>query len=103
MGKGTGKRVALYLRVSTDKKQTVKNQRRELEAVAERHGWKSVSVFKDEGISGFKGRDQRPGFDALLKGVTRKEFDMIAAWSVDRLGRSLTDLVGFIHEAKGRN
>jgi DNA invertase Pin-like site-specific DNA recombinase len=100
---GKAKRVALYLRVSTDKKQTVKNQRRELEAVAERHGWKIVSVFKDEGISGFKGREQRPGFDALLKGVTRKEFDMIAAWSVDRLGRSLKNLLDFIEELKAKN
>lgn len=102
-GASHGKRVALYLRVSTDKKQTVKNQRRELEAVAERHGWKIVSVFKDEGISGAKGREQRPGFDALLKGVTRKDFDMVAAWSVDRLGRSLQHLVTVLEELKAKN
>ena len=82
------KRVALYLRVST-KGQSVENQRRELEAVAKRSGWRIVETYKDAGISGAKGRDKRPGFDRLLKDATRRKFDMIAAWSVDRLGRSL--------------
>jgi DNA invertase Pin-like site-specific DNA recombinase len=66
--------------------------------VARRHGWHVTDVFKDEGISGSKGRDRRPGFDALCNGVARREFDLVAAWSVDRLGRSLQDLVGFLGE-----
>jgi DNA invertase Pin-like site-specific DNA recombinase len=96
------KRIALYLRVSTAE-QTVENQRRELQAVAKRHGWTVVEIFKDEGVSGTKGRDKRPGFDELCRGVARREFDQVAAWSVDRLGRSLQDLVGFLAElhAKG--
>jgi DNA invertase Pin-like site-specific DNA recombinase len=89
------KRVAIYLRVSTSKQET-SNQRRELEAVAERSGWQIVKVFEDAGISGAKGRDKRLGLDALLKAVNGKEFDMVAAWSVDRLGRSLTDLLGIL-------
>ena len=97
-----GKRIALYLRVSTAE-QTVENQQRELRAVARRHGWNIVAIFKDEGVSGTKGRDKRPGFDQLCQGVARREFDQVAAWSVDRLGRSLQDLVGFLAElhAKG--
>ena len=91
------KRVALYVRVSTDG-QTVENQTRELEAVASRHGWQTVQVFADRGISGAKGRDKRPAFDALCKGIARREFDLVAAWSVDRLGRSLQDLIGFLGE-----
>jgi DNA invertase Pin-like site-specific DNA recombinase len=96
------KRVALYLRVSTSG-QTVENQRRELVAVAKRHGWRIVSTLKDQGVSGAKGRDKRPGYDRLCNGIARREFDMVAAWSVDRLGRSLLDLVGFLGElhAKG--
>jgi DNA invertase Pin-like site-specific DNA recombinase len=96
------KRVALYLRVSTAE-QTVENQRRELQAIAERHGWRIVAEFVDEGISGTKGRDRRPGYDRLLRGFARREFDQVAAWSVDRLGRSLQDLVSFLGElhAKG--
>lgn len=96
------KRVAIYARVSTDKAQTVENQLRQLNEVAVRLGWTVVAVFTDEGISGAKGRDQRPGFDALLKGVARKEFDMIAAWSVCRLGRSLQDLVAFLADVQAR-
>jgi DNA invertase Pin-like site-specific DNA recombinase len=91
------KRVALYLRVSTGS-QTTDNQRRELLAAAERHGWIVAGVFEDDGISGAKGRDQRPGLDSMLKAVARKEVDIVAAWSVDRLGRSLIDLVGFLGE-----
>ena len=85
------KRVALYVRVSTDH-QSVKNQQIELQAVAERHSWQIVTVFKDQGISGAKGRDQRPGLDKLLQAVARKEFDLVAAWSVDR--RPITDRPG---------
>ena len=95
------KRVALYVRVSTDH-QTIKNQERELEAVAERHGWSVVAVFKDQGISGAKGRDKRPGLDKLMQAVARKEFDLVAAWSVDRLGRSLLDLVQVLQELHGK-
>lgn len=96
------KRIALYTRVSTDQ-QTTENQRRELIAVAERNGWEIVAEFCDEGISGAKGRDQRPAFDALMKAIARREIDIVASWAVDRLGRSLQDLVGFLNEinAKG--
>jgi DNA invertase Pin-like site-specific DNA recombinase len=97
-----GKRVAIYLRVSTSE-QTTANQRRELKAVAERHGWHVVAVFEDAGISGVKGREQRPGLDAMMKAIARREIDMVAAWSVDRLGRSLIGLLELLRElhAKG--
>ena len=91
---------ALYLRVSADE-QTVEMQRRELLAAVELHGWRVVDEFVDEGISGSKGRDQRPAFDRLCKAIVRHEFDIVAAWSVDRLGRSLQDLVGFLGEVHG--
>ena len=91
------KKVGFYLRVSTDG-QTTENQRRELQAIAARSGWEVVGFYEDAGISGAKGRDKRPGFDRLLKDVTSRKVNMIAAWSVDRLGRSLQDLVGFLNE-----
>jgi DNA invertase Pin-like site-specific DNA recombinase len=96
------KRVALYLRVSTAE-QTVENQQRELEAVAERHCWNVVAVFTDAGISGVKGRDKRPGYDRLCHGIARREFDQVAAWSVDRLGRSLQDLVALLGELHAKS
>ena len=91
------KRVGIYLRVSTDG-QTTQNQRRELEAVAARSGWEVVGIYEDAGISGSNGRDKRPGFDQLLNDATARKINMVAAWSVDRLGRSLQHLVGFLNE-----
>jgi len=94
------KRVALYLRVSTGDGQTIENQRQALEEMAARAGWQVVEVYADEGISGTKGRERRPAFDRMLKAALRRKLDMIAAWSVDRLGRSLQDLVAFLSELK---
>lgn len=94
------KRVALYLRVSTDV-QTTEHQRRELEQAMAHRGWKIVATFEDAGVSGAKGRDKRPGLDAMLKEATRRKFDVVAAWSVDRLGRSLSDLVNGLGELHG--
>jgi DNA invertase Pin-like site-specific DNA recombinase len=92
-----GKRVGLYLRVSTDE-QTVDNQRQALTEAMERRGWRIVEVFEDNGVSGAKGRDKRPGYDRLLKAATTRKIDIVAAWSVDRLGRSLQHLVSFLAE-----
>ena len=91
------KRAVLYLRVSTVD-QTTANQGHELSEVASRMGCEIVKVYRDHGISGAKGRDKRPAFNALCRAAARREFDMVMAWSVDRLGRSLQDLVGFLSE-----
>ena len=91
------KRAVLYLRVST-LDQTTANQERELREIAGRMGCEIVKVYKDHGISGAKGRDKRPAFDALCRDATRRQFDVVMAWSVDRLGRSLQDLVAFLSE-----
>ena len=92
---GKARRVALYVRVSTDH-QSVENQVRELTQVAGRRGWTLVETYQDAGISGSKGRDKRPGLDAMLKDASRRRFDVVMAWAIDRLGRSLIDLLGTI-------
>ncbi|HME27849.1 MAG TPA: recombinase family protein [Acetobacteraceae bacterium] len=91
------KRAALYLRVSTDG-QTSDNQRLALEAVCEQRGWQVVQVYADNGVSGAKGRSQRPGLDALLKDGARGRFNVVLAWALDRLGRSLLDLLDTLSE-----
>ena len=91
------KRAVLYLRVSTVD-QTTANQERELREIAGRSRLEIVKVYKDHGISGAKGRDKRPGFDALCRDATKRQFEVVMAWSVDRLGRSLQDLVAFLSE-----
>ena len=91
------KRAVLYLRVSTID-QTTANQERELREVASRMGCEIIRVYKDHGISGAKSRNERPEFDRLLRDAAQRKFDVVMAWSVDRLGRSLQDLVGFLSE-----
>jgi DNA invertase Pin-like site-specific DNA recombinase len=91
------KRAVLYLRVSTTE-QTTANQERELREIAARMGCEVVRVYRDHGISGAKGRDGRPEFDRLCRDAAKRQFDLVMAWSVDRLGRSLQDLVGFLSE-----
>ena len=91
------RRAVFYLRVSTVD-QTTANQERELRDIAARMGCEVVKVYKDHGISGAKGRNGRPAFDALCRDAARRQFDVIMAWSVDRLGRSLQDLVSFLSE-----
>src|ERR1700756_1262983 len=95
MGQSMSKRAAIYVRVSTDK-QTVENQVRELRRIAERRGWQVVEQYSDAGISGAKGRDSRPGLEQMLKDASKRRFDVVMAWAIDRIGRSLIHLLGTI-------
>jgi DNA invertase Pin-like site-specific DNA recombinase len=89
-------RTAIYLRVSTDG-QTVENQKIDLKKYAEIRGWPIVEEYSDEGISGSKGRDKRPGLKKLIEDGKKRRFDRLLCWSVDRLGRS-TGMVASIME-----
>jgi DNA invertase Pin-like site-specific DNA recombinase len=90
------KRAAIYVRVSTDR-QTVENQVKALREIAGRRGWEVIEpIYSDAGISGSKGRDGRPGLDQMLKDASKRRFDVVMAWAIDRLGRSLIDLLGTI-------
>lgn len=91
------KRAALYLRVSKHD-QTINNQRIELEKVAAAKGWKIVSVFKDEGLSGSFGRGVRSQYDAMLRSGVKAQHDVVMAWDVSRLSRSLAELVATLDE-----
>lgn len=91
------KRVALYLRVSTTNGQNTDNQRMVLEEIAAKSGWKIVEIYEDK-ASGAKGKESRPAYKRLQEDATRRKFDMVAAWSIDRLGRSLQELVSFLNE-----
>ena len=88
-------RAALFVRVSTDE-QTVENQERELQEIAARRGWKVVEVYREEGVSGGKSREKRPQLDAMLNAASRRRFDVVLVWALDRLGRSLVDLLNTI-------
>jgi DNA invertase Pin-like site-specific DNA recombinase len=92
-------RVGLYLRVSTTG-QTCENQRQDLARVAQQRGWQIIGEYVDHGISGAKGRDKRPEFDRLSKDAGHGKLDLVAAWSIDRIGRSLGHLVEFMDELR---
>ncbi|XDZ67308.1 recombinase family protein [Alphaproteobacteria bacterium LSUCC0226] len=91
------KRAVLYLRVSKQE-QTIENQRIELERVAKAKGWKVIATFKDEGVSGAFGREVRAQYDLMLKQGVQAKFDVVLAWDVSRLSRSLVDLVTTLDE-----
>ena len=93
----SGMHAAIYLRVSRDD-QTTENQRLVLERVADHRGWTIVQTYEDAGISGAKGRDQRPAFDAMLRDAVRRRFDTLMVWSIDRLGRSVLHVANALAE-----
>ena len=95
-------RVVIYSRVSTDDQNT-ENQTSLLRQIAEKSGWDVVGVYTDHGISGSKGRDQRPEFDRLCKDMVRRKFDTIMVWDVSRLGRSLQHLIEFLEDVNSVN
>jgi DNA invertase Pin-like site-specific DNA recombinase len=91
----------IYARVSTGE-QTPDNQLKELRAVASRMQWPIVKEYVDHGVSGAKGRERRPAYDQLCTAITRREFNLVMVWSVDRLGRSLSQLVGLLSELQSK-
>lgn len=92
------KKAVIYSRVSTTKGQTVDNQLKVLRGVAEKKGLEVIREISDEGISGAKGREEREGFNELIKGSIKNEWDIILCFDVSRLGRSLKDLVSFLED-----
>ncbi len=98
----TKKTAAIYVRVSTDQQNT-ENQEQALIAVAEKAGWTISQIYRDQGVSGAKKRSDRPAFKKMQKDAVQRQFDVILAWSVDRLGRSLQDLAEFLTELHALN
>ncbi len=96
------KTCVLYARVSTTS-QTTENQLLALRATAKRMDWNIVAELVDEGISGSKGKDERPAFDRLHQMIQRRECDVVMVWSIDRLGRSMAHLVEFMDAIQAVN
>src|ERR1039458_2192980 len=90
------KKPAVYIRVSTTEQETGL-QENELREFAERRGWE-YQIFTDRGQSGAK--DSRPALNQLLLQLRRKKFDVLAVWSLDRLARSLRQLLTIAEECK---
>jgi DNA invertase Pin-like site-specific DNA recombinase len=96
------KKCLIYTRVSTGS-QTIKNQLLDLRHAAQRNEWEVAYELADEGISGSKSRDDRPAFDRLHRAIQRREIDVVCAWSIDRLGRSIQHLTALMGELQAAN
>ena len=84
------KTVAIYARVSTDK-QKVDMQLNELRQYVARSGWTVYEEFIDQAATG--GNTKRPAFQAMLAAARQKKFHILLVWKLDRLSRSLKDLI----------
>jgi len=89
-------RVALYARVSTLNNQDPEMQLAELREYAHRRGWQVTEEYTDLGVSGCK--ESRPALNRLMTDATRRRFDTILVWKIDRFGRSLKHLVNSLAE-----
>ncbi len=95
-------KVAIYSRVSTNE-QNSQNQTKLLKEIIKRYQWQLVDEYIDDGVSGAKGRAQRPEFNRLCKDMVRKKFNRILVWDISRLGRSLQHLVEFLNDVQSVN
>ena len=85
------KKVVLYMRVSTND-QTTENQLIKLQEIAELREWEIIDKYIDEGISGKK--FDRPELNRLMTDARKGRFNTVFSVRVDRVGRSLIDLIG---------
>jgi DNA invertase Pin-like site-specific DNA recombinase len=90
------KRAAIYVRVSTAEQET-DMQETELREYCENRSW-NCTVYKDRGQSGAK--NDRPALGALLGDMRKRKFDVVIVWSLDRLARSLKQLLSIAEECK---
>jgi DNA invertase Pin-like site-specific DNA recombinase len=89
------KSVAIYARVSTDR-QTTDSQLNELRDFVRRAKWKDYREYIDNGYSGKN--TQRPAYTEMLGHARRRRFDLLLVWKLDRLSRSLKDLIATLDE-----
>lgn len=92
------KAVAIYARVSTDR-QTVDMQIHELKEYVKRRGWNLYREFIDQGYSGSD--TKRPAFQDMMNEAKKRKFDVLLVWKLDRLSRSMKDLVMVLNELGG--
>ena len=93
--------VAIYVRVSTQQ-QTTENQLLELYEVCERNDWTVVEEY-NETVSGTKGQTDREELNRMMIDASRRKFEKVVVWSVDRIGRNMKHLVSVLSQMKDLN
>ena len=89
------KTAAIYARVSTDK-QKVDMQLHELRNFAARSGWTIYQEYIDQSYSGAD--IKRPALQEMIEAARKRRFDILIVWKLDRLSRSLKDLINTLDE-----
>jgi DNA invertase Pin-like site-specific DNA recombinase len=93
-------RIAIYARTSSDCPFSADEQIERLQAIAGQRGWAVAHIFTDRPTSVRKGQDRRPGEVALIDLIRRGAIDRVLIWSIDRIGKTLIDLVAFIETCR---
>lgn len=78
----------MYTRLSPNpKKEDTINQERDLKEFAERSKWEVVEIYTDINVSGTKKGIDRPQFKRMMADASKRRFDILLFWSLDRLSR----------------
>ena len=94
------KRVAIYARSSPDCPLTADEQIKRLTTLAIERGWTVAHVFADRPTAVRKGQDRRSGELSLIEAIRSRSIERILIWSIDRIGRSLVELVSFLETCR---
>ena len=93
------KKVAIYCRVSTQEQAeegySLEEQQRLIREYCVNHHMEVVKVYQDAGISG-KDIQHRPAMQQLLEDVSKKEFDLVMSWKINRISRKLSDAIKIV-------
>ena len=93
-------RVAVYARSSPDCLLSIEDQVKRLSSIASEHGWTVGGVFTDRPLAARTGLDRRPGEVGLIEAIRSDRIDKALLWSIDRIGKSLIELVGFMETCR---
>jgi DNA invertase Pin-like site-specific DNA recombinase len=92
--------IAIYARTSPDCPISAEDQVERLRTVATERGWPVAQVFVDRPTTVRKGLERRPGEAALLDAIRSGTIDKVLVFGIDRVGRSLIELVNFLETCR---
>ena len=95
LGRKDPKRVAVYIRVSTDEQAkhglSLEAQKKTLEEYCKKHGHRIVDTYIDEGLTARKTLRKRVEFNRMIEDVKKDKIDLIIFIKLDRWFRNVRD------------
>ena len=107
------KKAAIYCRISLDKKrgtsrerEGVKRQLEDCKLMCRMNGYEIYDIYEDNSISAHateekKGKE-RAGYNRMIEDFKQGKFEVIVAWKLDRLTRSVSGLEDMLKELAGQ-